>query len=261
MKKFEGKNAIVIGGETGIGRASAVALALNGARVTVAGILNDKGEDTVASIKSNGGDAVFIHLDVRHPERIKEIIQGSGSSRGAHDIMVYSAGVFDNMVGCMDTTETLWDHIMDINLKGCFLANKAALESMVPGGWGRIINIGSVASFNASADGFPYTVSKHAMVGLTKHIARRYGKTGVTVNCVCPGVIETDIVANTKAIIGDAVPPLNKETYTGEGWQKWVPVGRMGNVDEVADLVLYLAGSSGYITGQAHVIDGGWLTA
>lgn len=261
MTKFEGKSAIIIGGETGIGRASAVALAAAGAKVTVAGILDDKGEETVATIKKNGGDAIFVHLDVRHPERVKETVQSANSTRGAHDIMVYSAGVFDNMVGCMDTTESLWNHIMDINLKGCFLANKAALETMVPRGWGRIINIGSVASFNASADGFPYTVSKHAMVGMTKHIARRYGKTGVTANCVCPGVIETDIVANTKKIIGSEVPPLNKETYTGDGWEKWVPVGRMGNVDEVADLVLYLAGSAGYITGQAHVIDGGWLTA
>lgn len=261
MTKFAGKSAIIIGGETGIGRASAIALAGAGAKVTVAGILDDKGEETVAAIMNKGGEASFVHLDVRNAERLKEIVQKSDSGSSGHDILVYSAGVFDNMVGCMDTTESLWNHIMDINLKGCFLANKAALETMVPRGWGRIINIGSVASFNASADGFPYTVSKHAMVGMIKHIARRYGKTGVTANCVCPGVIETDIVANTKKIIGNEVPPLNKETYTGDGWEKWVPVGRMGNVEEVADLVMYLAGSAGYITGQAHVIDGGWLTA
>lgn len=261
MKKLDGKNAIIIGGETGIGRASAIALASAGAKVTVAGILNDKGEETVAFINKSGGDAVFVPLDVRHTGRVKETLQSESRAGGAHDILVYSAGVFDNMVGCLETTEALWNHIMDINLKGCFLANKAALETMVPRGWGRIINIGSVASFNASADGFPYTVSKHAMLGLTKHIARHYGKSGVAANCVSPGIIETDIVANTKAIIGGAVPPLNQETFTNDGWKKWVPLGRRGSVDEVADLVLYLASSSGYITGQAQVIDGGWLTA
>jgi NAD(P)-dependent dehydrogenase (short-subunit alcohol dehydrogenase family) len=261
MNKLEGKNAIVIGGETGIGRASAIALAAAGAKVTVTGIFDDKGSETVATIKKNGGDAVFVRLDVRHTEHIRATVHRDIASRGAHDIMVYSAGVFDNMVGCMETTEMLWDHIMDINLKGCFLANKAALETMVPRGWGRIINIGSIASFNASADGFPYTVSKHAMVGLTKHIARRYGKSGVTANCVCPGVIATDIVANTKKVIGSEMPPLDPQAFSGDGWRKWVPVDRRGDADEVADLVLYLAGSSGYITGQAHVIDGGWLTA
>lgn len=262
MSALKERTAIVIGGETGIGRATALGLAAAGAKVTVAGIFDEKGEETVGAIRERGGEATFVHLDVRDADRVKEIVQRGSVLGGAHDVLVYSAGVFDNMVGCADTTEALWDQLMDINLKGCFLANKAALETMVPRGWGRIINIGSVASFNASADGFPYTVSKHAMIGMTKHIARRYGASGVTANCVCPGVIETDIVANTKRIIGSEVPPLNKETFTGTGWKSWVPVGRQGNVEEVADLVLYLAaGNTGYITGQAHVIDGGWLTA
>jgi NAD(P)-dependent dehydrogenase (short-subunit alcohol dehydrogenase family) len=260
MTTCKDKTAIVVGGETGIGRATAKALAMAGAKVTIAGIFNDKGEEAVREIRENGGEATFVHLDVRDTNRVKEVVQQGGS--GGHDILVYSAGVFDNLAACTDTSEELWDQLMDINLKGCFLANKAALEVMVPRGWGRIINIGSIASFNASADGFPYTVSKHGMIGLTKHIARRYAKYGITANCVCPGIIETDIVSNTKRIIGDQAPALQQDIMNGEGWKKWVPVGRQGRVDEVADLVAYLAGgNTGYITGQAHVIDGGWLTA
>lgn len=259
-KNMNGRSAIIIGGETGIGRAASEALAASGVVVTVAGILKEKGLATVEYIRAAGGDAEFIELDVRESDRVKDVVQHGRP--GGHDILVYSAGVFDNLAGCVDTSEALWDQIMDINLKGCYLANKAALEVMVAKGWGRIINIGSVASFNASADGFPYTVSKHGMIGLTKHIARRYGKDGVTANCVCPGIIHTDIVNNTKDIIGDRVPPLPQDIMDGDGWKKWVPVGRQGSTTEVADLIKYLAvANTGYITGQALVIDGGWLTA
>ncbi|WP_166799503.1 MULTISPECIES: SDR family NAD(P)-dependent oxidoreductase [Paraburkholderia] len=260
MTEFKAKSAVIIGGETGIGRASAEALAKSGMSVTIAGIIAAKGHETAEAINARGGDAIFVHLDVRDSKKVTEVVQ-QGRAEG-HDILVYSAGVFDNLAGCTDTSEELWNQLMDINLKGCFLANKAALEIMVKRGWGRIVNIGSIASFNASADGFPYTVSKHGMVGLTKHIARRYGKDGITANCVCPGIIETDIVSNTKNIIGDCAPALSQDIMNGDGWKKWVPVGRQGTVGEVADLVAYLAGgSAGYITGQSLVIDGGWLTA
>lgn len=257
----KGKNALVIGGETGIGRATAEALAAAGAAVTIAGIIDAKGFEAAEAIRANGGDAIFLHLDAREPETIKQVVQHGRP--GGHEVLVYSAGIFDNLATCTDTSEELWDQLMDINLKGCFLANKAALEIMTPRGWGRIINIGSIASFNASADGFPYTVSKHGMIGLTKHIARKYGKDGITANCVCPGIIETDIVANTREIVGSGLlPAMQQDIMGGDGWKKWVPVGRQGTTQEVADLVAYLAnGNSGYITGQALVIDGGWLTA
>ncbi|MFL6632067.1 MAG: SDR family NAD(P)-dependent oxidoreductase [Massilia sp.] len=257
----KGKNALVIGGETGIGRATAEALAEAGALVTIAGIIDAKGFEAAEAIRASGGDAIFVHLDARDSARVKEVVQQARP--GGHDVLVYSAGIFDNLAVCTETSEELWDQLMDINLKGCFLANKAALEVMAPRGWGRIINIGSIASFNASADGFPYTVSKHGMIGLTKHIARKYGKDGITANCVCPGIIETDIVANTKEIVGsNLLPALQQDIMGGEGWKKWVPVGRQGTTKEVAELVTYLAnGNTGYITGQALVIDGGWLTA
>jgi NAD(P)-dependent dehydrogenase (short-subunit alcohol dehydrogenase family) len=262
MTRLDGKAAVVIGGETGIGRAVSSALAAAGAAVRVAGILQDEGAATVESIRSSGGMAHFSHLDVRNSAKVAEVVRGPHPSSAGLDILVYCAGVFDNMVGCLDTTEVLWDQLMDINLKGCFLASRAALEVMIPRRSGRIVNLASIASFTASADGFPYTVSKHALIGLTKHIARRYSGEGITANCVCPGVIETNIVSNTARILGSDLPQLRKELFSGEGWKRWVPAGRQGRAEEVADLVLYLvAGNSSYITGQAVVIDGGWLTA
>jgi NAD(P)-dependent dehydrogenase (short-subunit alcohol dehydrogenase family) len=262
MASLNGKTAIVIGGESGIGRAVSIALAAAGATVRVAGILQDQGAATVETIRAAGGVAHFKHLDVRNSAQVAEVVRGAYSAQNGLDILVYAAGVFDNMFGCLDTSEALWDQLLDINLKGCFLANKAALEIMVPRRCGRIVNIASIASFTASADGIAYTASKHGMVGMTKHIARRYSGEGITANCVCPGIIETNIVANTEKILGADLPPLRKELFSGEGWKKWVPAGRQGRVEEVADLVLYLvAGNSGYITGQALAIDGGWLTA
>jgi NAD(P)-dependent dehydrogenase (short-subunit alcohol dehydrogenase family) len=259
MLSLDGKNAVVIGGETGIGRAVSGALAKAGATVHVAGILAKEGAETIAAIHASGGKARFTQLDVRESDKVANVVRGAGEKL---DALIYCAGVFDNMVGCLETTEVLWDQLMDINLKGCFLANKAALELMVPQRSGRIVNLASIASYTASADGFPYTVSKHALIGLTKHIARRYSSEGITANCVCPGIIETNIVANTTRILGSDLPELRKELFTGEGWKKWVPAARQGRTDEVADLVLYLvAGNSGYITGQSIVIDGGWLTA
>jgi NAD(P)-dependent dehydrogenase (short-subunit alcohol dehydrogenase family) len=157
---------------------------------------------------------------------------------------------------------SIWDQLMDISLEGCFLANQAALGIMVPRGCGRIINLASIAAFTATADGFPYTVSKHGLIGLTKHIARRYSGDGISANCVCPGSIETNMVANSTRILGRHLPKLRKENLSAEGWKRWVPAGRQGRAEEVADLVLYLVSqNSGYITGQAIAIDGGWLTA
>ena len=262
MFNLNGKTALVIGGETGIGRAVSTTLARAGASVCVAGILKDEGQATVDAVRAEGHKARFSYVDVRDSKLVAEVVRTAPGENEGLDVLVYCAGVFDNMVGCVDTTEVLWDQLIDINLKGCFLANKAVLELMLPRRVGRIINLASIASFTASADGFPYTASKNALIGLTKHIARRYASEGINCNCVCPGVIETNIVSNTSRILGEDLPAIKKEQFTGEGWKKWVPQGRQGNPEEVADLVLFLAaGNSTYINGQAIVIDGGWLTA
>jgi NAD(P)-dependent dehydrogenase (short-subunit alcohol dehydrogenase family) len=266
MTSLNGKTAIVIGGETGIGRAISGALAAAGGAVRIAGILQDEGAKTADAIRSSGGVAQFSYLDVRDSAKVTEVVRGAHPSSSGLDILVYCAGVFDNMAECLETSEALWDQLMDINVKGCFLANKAALEIMVPRRSGRIINLASIASFTATADGFSYTASKHAVIGLTKHLARTYASAGISANCVCPGIIETNIQANSTRILGKDLPALHLELFTEDSLKKeverWVPAGRQGRADEVADLVLYLAaGNSSYITGQAIVIDGGWLTA
>jgi NAD(P)-dependent dehydrogenase (short-subunit alcohol dehydrogenase family) len=263
---LNGKTAVVIGGESGIGRAVSNALAAAGAAVRLAGILRDEGAATVDAIRSSGGVAEFSYLDVRNSAKVAELVRGAQPSKQGLDILVYCAGVFDKMANCLETTEALWDQLMDINLKGCFLANKAALEIMVPRGSGRIVNMASIASFTATADGFAYTASKHGMIGMTKHIARSVASKGITANCVCPGYIDTNLIAHSARILGSDLPDLHQDLFTEEAVKKevamWVPAGRLGRVDEVADSVLYLVSeNSSYITGQSIVIDGGWLTA
>jgi NAD(P)-dependent dehydrogenase (short-subunit alcohol dehydrogenase family) len=264
MTNLDGKTAVVIGGESGIGRAVVTALATAGAAVRVAGILRDEGAATVAAIRSSGRVVDFSYLDVRDSAKVAEVVHGA-HPKGL-DILVYCVGVFDNMAECLETSEALWDQLFDINVKGCFLANKAALELMVPRRSGRIVNLASIASFTATADGFSYTASKHAVIGLTKHLARSYAGYGITANCVCPGMITTNITENSTRILGKDLPALHQELFTEEALEKeverWIPAGRAGRTDEVADLVMYLvAENSGYVTGQAFVIDGGWLTA
>ena len=248
---------MIIGGETGIGRAVSEALVAQGAEVVIAGILEAEGEALAAELGAHG-KARFLKTDVRIPEEVHAAINAPSA---ALDILVYSAGIFDGFLAARETTEPVWDQVMNINLKGAFLANRAALELMVPKGYGRIVNIGSVASITANADGFAYTVSKHALLGLTKHIAYTYSEAGICANTVCPGIVETKITSNSARIWGDGSPKMDI-IDNSDGWRRLVPSRRKGEAAEVADLVMFLASDkAGYITGQAVGIDGGWLTA
>ena len=257
MNDFEGKTAVVIGGETGIGRAVSTALVARGAEVVIAGILADEGQE-LANELSKAGKATFRKTDVRVPAEVEAAIAAGSAPL---DILVYCAGIFDGFLPARDTTEPVWDQVMNINLKGAYLASRAALEVMVPRGHGKIVNIGSVASITANADGFAYTVSKHALLGLTKHIAFTYSQDGICANTVCPGIIETKITSNSARIWGAGAPKMDILDES-DGWKRLVPARRRGQAPEVAELVLFLASEqASYISGQAIAIDGGWLTA
>lgn len=252
--------AVVIGGETGIGRATAEALAAAGAHVVIGGILEAPGGETEAVIRAAGGSARFQRTDVREVNQVEVLIEGAHREHGRLDILVNSAGVFDGFATCLETTDALWEQIININLRGCLFGSRAALKLMVPARRGRIINIASVAALRATADGLPYTTSKFAMVGLTRHAACTYAESGVTVNAICPGVIQTDIRANSERIIGSVAPPMVQGVgVSPDGYKRFVPAGRRGTCAEVAALAVFLASdAAGYITGQALAIDGGW---
>jgi NAD(P)-dependent dehydrogenase (short-subunit alcohol dehydrogenase family) len=257
VEDFAGKKVVIIGGETGIGCAVSRKFAAAGAEVVIGGILSPEGEALAAELSANA-NVRFVKTDVRIREEVDAVIQ---TPSGPLDILVYCAGIFDGFLSARETTDEIFDQVMNINLRGAFWANRAALDVMVPRGYGKIVNIGSIASFTANADGFAYTVSKHALHAVTKHIAYRYSEFGICANTVCPGIIETKITSNSARIWGENAPKMDV-IDNSDGWKRLVPARRKGLPAEVADLVLFLADNrSSYISGQAHVIDGGWLTA
>ncbi len=260
MTNLNGRTAVVTGGETGIGLAISSALAAAGARVFIGGILNEAGDTAAAKIQAAGGQATFVRSDVRVAGDIEALVAAASAETGRLDIMVNNAGVFDGFASCLETTERLWDQVIDINLKGCFLGCQAALRRMVPQGAGRIINTSSVGGLRGAADGLAYTASKFGIIGVTRQAACTYAEHGITINAVCPGVIATDIRQNSATILGADGPNMQRGVGTDpDAYKRVVPARRKGLPSEVADTVVFLASdSAAYLNGQAIAIDGGW---
>jgi NAD(P)-dependent dehydrogenase (short-subunit alcohol dehydrogenase family) len=263
MSEFQDRVVVVTGGESGIGRGIAEAFAAAGATVVIGGMLEDKARETIAAIKSGGGKAEFEKADVSHWNDMDGLVSGALARHGRLDVMVNNAGVFDGFVSVLETSEDLWDRVIDINLKGQFFGCKRALQHMVPNGHGRIINMSSVGGLKGGADGASYTVSKFGVIGLTKQIAVTYAAKGITANAICPGVIQTQIRANSATILGSVAPNMQQGVGADpDGYKRLVPAQRRGQTDEVAAMALYLASDkAGYVNGQTLVIDGGWCAA
>jgi NAD(P)-dependent dehydrogenase (short-subunit alcohol dehydrogenase family) len=255
-----GRSAAVTGGETGIGLGIARSLALAGARVFIGGILEEKGAAAVAEIRALGGQAEFLKTDVRHAAQVEALVEAAASASGKLDIVVNNAGVFDGFANCIETSERLWDQVIDINLRGVFFGCQAALRRMVPQNYGRIINTSSVGGLRGSADGLAYTASKWGIIGLTKQAACVYAENGITINAICPGVIATEIRKNSEAVLGADAPNMQRGVGVDpEAFKRNVPAKRRGSPQEVGDAVVFLASEqAGYINGQALAIDGGW---
>ena len=257
MSEFTGQVVIVTGGESGIGRGIVEAFAAEGATVVIGGILEDKARETLSAVS---GTVEFVKTDVSVWDAVDALVSGTLAKHGRLDVYVNNAGVFDGFASCLETTEALWDRVIDINLKGQFFGCKRALQHMVPAGYGRIINMSSVGGLKGGADGTSYTASKFAVIGLTKQLATTYSGYGITVNAICPGVIQTQIRANSAAVLGDIGPDMEQGVGADpDGYKRFVPAQRRGQPDEVAGLALYLASKkAGYVTGQTLTIDGGW---
>jgi NAD(P)-dependent dehydrogenase (short-subunit alcohol dehydrogenase family) len=255
-----GRTAVITGGETGIGAAITRALATAGARVIVGGILDHVGKPFAEKLISEGLEVGFQKVDVRKESEVEALVQSAVDRFGSLDIMVNNAGVFDGFADCVETTEALWDQVIDINLKGAFFGCRAALKRMTPQASGRIINTSSVGGLRGAADGASYTASKFGLVGLTRQIAVTHSQYGITINAICPGVIQTDIRGNSAAILGPDGPDMQKGVGADpEGYKRIVPAKRKGLPEEVAATALFLASDAGsYVTGQAIAIDGGW---
>lgn len=258
--ELSGKTAVITGGETGIGAAITRALASAGANVIVGGILENVGKPFADGLADEGLRVSFKKTDVRSEAQVEALVQAAEDGFGAIDIMVNNAGVFDGFADCVETTEALWDQVIDINLKGAFFGCRAALKRMTPRGAGRIINTSSVGGLRGGADGASYTASKFGLVGLTRQIAVSHSQYGITINAICPGVIQTDIRGNSAAILGPDGPDMQKGVGADpEGYKRLVPAKRKGLPEEIASVALFLASDAGsYVTGQAIAIDGGW---
>jgi len=250
MGTFEGKVALVTGGSSGIGRATALAFASEGARVVVSDVDARGGEETVARVRERKGQAMFIRADVSKPDQVAMLIANTVSAYGKLDCAFNNAGTEGTMASTAECTEENFDRILAINLKGVWLCMKHELAHMLERGSGSIVNCASIAGLVGFASAPAYVASKHGVVGLTRAAALETVKQGVRVNAVCPGIIRTPMI--DRATGGN--PEAEKQFLASQ------PIGRMGTPEEVAAAVVFL-GSDGasLITGQALAIDGGWV--
>ncbi|OFA31097.1 short-chain dehydrogenase [Glaciecola punicea] len=248
MNNFIGKVVLITGAGNGIGRATALAFAQQGANVVVADISQADGEETVSMVKQAGGIARFIFCDVTKNEDVKAMVEATLYAYGKLDIAFNNAGIEIEQCKLADGDEAIYDKIMDVNVKGVWRCMKYQIPAMLKQASSSIVNTASIAGLGAAPKMSVYSASKHAVIGLTKSAAVEYGKKGLRVNAVCPGVINTKMY--TRAI---HIEP-QKEQFI----KNLHPVGRIGQPEEVAAAVLYLCSDlAGFTTGIALPIDGG----
>ena len=237
--------AIVTGGSRGIGRAVCVALAKQGCNVVVNYCHGaEPAEQTAALCRAEGVQAVTVQADVSTAEGCKALFDAAAEAFGRVDVLVSNAGIAQQKL-FTDITPEEWQRMLDVNLSGAFHLCQLALPGMIRRKQGRILTVSSMWGQTGGSCEVHYSAAKAGLIGLTKALAKEEGPSGITVNCVAPGVIDTDMMASFTA---EDKAALAEET----------PVGRLGSADEVAQLLVFLAGeSAGYITGQVFGVNGG----
>ena len=260
MGRLDGRVAIVTGAGSGNGLAIAAAFAREGAAVAIGEYSEERGTSAARHIQSFG-EALFVQTDVRRWEDIDRLVGETVQRFGRLDVIVNNAGILDGYATCLDTSPELFDQVLGINLRGTFFGCKRALAEMVPAGYGKIINIASVAGLIAMGGGTAYTTSKHAVVGLTRQLACEYGPSGIRTNAICPGTISTNLRETSREILGAGAPDMNRGLgmASPERLRDIVPLGSRGSPDDVAGVAVFLASAeSDYFNGQTLVVDGGW---
>ena len=246
--ELAGRIAIVTGAGRGMGRAVATRLAKAGASLVVNDLAPHTAADTTESIIADGGNAITIAGDVSNSAFVDSLVDRAVSEFGHINILANAAGIL-RRTAVIDMDEDEWDLVLNVNLKGTFLPSKAVLRSMRQSGWGRIVNFSSTAGKTTSTlGGAHYTASKHAVLGLTRHMAMEEAEHSITVNAICPGLIDTEMVQ--QEVDDDLL-----KRYIGS-----FPIHRLGEPSEAAELVAFLASDrAAYITGQGFDISGGDL--
>jgi len=250
--RLKDRVALITGGTSGIGEATAVLFAKEGARVTITGRDEKRGHAVAERIMNDGGKAIFIRSDVRRAEDCRQAVDETLRAFDDLDILFNNAGVFFPHT-TLDCTEEEWDLQMEVNLKGTFLMSKAALPRMIKLGRGVIINNSSGWGIAGGDAAVAYCASKGGVVLLTKAMAIDHGPQGIRVNCICPGDVDTPMLPEDARMRG-----LKWEDYLAGCANR--PLGRIGTTDEIAKAALFLASDdSSFMTGAALVVDGGGL--
>lgn len=243
-----GKVALVTGGSSGIGRASSLAFARQGAKVIVSDVVTEAGQETVQLIKNAGGEASFVAADVSKAAQVEALVATCVKTYGRLDCAHNNAGIEGPGAFTAEYGEEDWDRVIAINLTGVWFCLKYEIPSMLNTGGGAIVNTSSVAGLLGFRGGSGYVASKHGVVGLTKTAALEYAKSGVRVNAVCPGAIDTPMMGR----ITGHKPQRAERMAASE------PVGRMGKPEEIAEAVIWLCSdAASFVTGHAMPVDGG----
>ena len=250
--RLNNKVAIITGAGSGIGAATAVIFAKEGARVVIADIEKNKGMDTVDLIKRNNGEAIFVQVDLTAADSIKKMVISTIEAYDRLDILVNNAGIY-LQANAVDTSEKDWNRIMDVNLRGVFLCCKYSIPEMIKGGKGGVIvNVGSEAGIVGIKNQVAYNVSKGGIIALTRSMAVDFATQNIRVNCVCPGTTETTLV---KEALSKASDPEKARREL----EMVRPANRLGRPEEIAYGILYMASDeSPYATGTILSIDGGY---
>ena len=244
--RFTGRVALVTGAASGIGQATAVAFAREGARVAILDRTADALQPTAEAVRAAGGEGLVLACDIARSEQVEAAIAETVATFGRLDIAFNNAGVENVAAPVAEIALADWDRILDINLRGTFVCMKHEIAQMLRQGGGVIVNTASGAGIRGVAGGASYAASKHAVIGLTKSAALDYASANIRVNAVLPGNIATPMM----------------DRFTGGDIQKAIdlePVGRLGRPEEIAEAVLWMSADLGaFVTGAAVSVDGGW---
>jgi NAD(P)-dependent dehydrogenase (short-subunit alcohol dehydrogenase family) len=251
MITLENKVALVTGGTSGIGKATAIALGIAGAKVVFSGRREEEGENTANSMRQSGTECLFVRSDVSSESDVKALIQKTVESYGRIDCAFNNAGIESSTKLLHEQSIEDFDKLMAINVRGLFLCMKSEIQQMLTQGAGVIINNSSMGGLIAFPGISPYHASKHAVMGLTRSAALDYANQGIRINAINPGLIATEMMDR-----------IATKGTSSEQFASIVPMGRMGKPEEIASTVVFLCSdAASYITGQPIVIDGGYTAA
>ena len=256
MASFGGKVVIITGGALGIGQATAWEFAKEGAMVTIADVNREAGEATVAEVECLGGEGLLLEADVSDSSDCRRVVEATVERYGGVDILFNNVGIQPpaSYVNVEDTPETLWDRIIGVNLKSCFLMSKYAIPEMRKRGGGVIINTASVQGLQSQPLVPPYAASKGGILSLTRQMSLDYAKDNIRVLAVCPGSIDTPML-RTAAGVGGGDPD-----EVVSQWGAAHPIGRVGTGQDIANAVLFLASDkASFMTGENVNVDGGYM--